>query len=277
MSGGRSYFSDRKSGQPLTADELYERFKALYMYFDSKECFREKTGSGPDRDASVTARFEAASAIGFDPFSSIEWKPKDDSADRIFDTIEFLYDRISKPGKWGRITDETGWNYDDYLSYDANVGRTEFRASVNVLLGRFATGFELTAEGEVVALGEHGLRGILNASIPRYDEENVDKRVRDAIGKWRDRRLDMSRRREAIREMADVFEWLKKTGRLKRVLADRDESDIFNIANNFAIRHHRPSDKREYDKDIWYPWMFHFYLATYHAVVRMLIKLEQSK
>jgi hypothetical protein len=275
VNGDRRYFSDRKRGQPFTAIELYERFVALHGYFDHKEFFFEKTESKPDREASSTVRYEARAALGFDPFSFPEWKPKDDSADRVFDTIEFLYDHVSKPGEWGRITSD-GWNYDGYKSFDADAGRAEFRARVNVLLGRFATGFELTPEGKVVALGEHGLRDILNASIPHYDEENVDKRVRDAISKWRDRRLDMSRRREAIREMADVFEWLKKTGRLKKVLASRDDSDIFNIANNFAIRHHRPSDKRGYDKDIWYPWMFHFYLATYHAVIRMLIKLEQS-
>ena len=27
-----------------------------------------------------------------------------------------------------------------------------------------------------------------------------------------------------------------------------------------------------YDNKVWYSWMFHFYLATYHAVIRLLKK-----
>jgi len=51
---------------------------------------------------------------------------------------------------------------------------------------------------------------------------------------------------------------------------------IFDLANNFAIRHHNPTQKSNYDKTIWYSWMFHFYLATYHAVIRLLIKKEKG-
>ena len=52
----------------------------------------------------------------------------------------------------------------------------------------------------------------------------------------------------------------------------RDDKLIFDIVNNFEIRHHNPKQSGNYDKAIWYSWMFHFYLATYHAVVRLLIK-----
>jgi hypothetical protein len=80
-----------------------------------------------------------------------------------------------------------------------------------------------------------------------------------------------------IRALADVFEWLKKTKSLASVLDNKDESAIFDLANNFAIRHHDPKQKRHYDSAIWYSWIFHFYLATYHAVVRLLIKKEKAK
>jgi mannitol/fructose-specific phosphotransferase system IIA component (Ntr-type) len=96
--------------------------------------------------------------------------------------------------------------------------------------------------------------------------------VRNAIAKWRNRHLSLSDKKEAIREMADVFEWLKKTQDLGSVLDRKDESAIFEIANSFAIRHHDPKQKTNYDRAIWYSWMFHFYLATYHAAIRLLIK-----
>jgi hypothetical protein len=76
--------------------------------------------------------------------------------------------------------------------------------------------------------------------------------------------------------MADVFEWLKKAKNLAGVLDKKDESVIFDLANNFAVRHHNPNQKINYDRAIWYSWIFHFYLATYHAAVRLLIKHEKK-
>jgi hypothetical protein len=59
-------------------------------------------------------------------------------------------------------------------------------------------------------------------------------------------------------------------------LAKKDESAIFELANSFAIRHHDPKQKSNYDRAIWYSWIFHFYLATYHAAIRLLIKHERA-
>ena len=68
----------------------------------------------------------------------------------------------------------------------------------------------------------------------------------------------------------------KKTKSLEKILDRKDDSAIFEIANNFAIRHHNPQQKTNYDQSIWYAWMFHFYLATYHAAIRLLIKHERT-
>jgi len=273
----RRYFSDRKNALPLGDLELYERFEALYRYFECNDYLLEKTGSSPEREVNDDLRYKAVAAMGFNPYPIDGWEPSSVTADRLFDAIEFFYDHVSKPGKWGGLRDEeSGWTSHGYASFDADAGQTEYRDRMNVVLVRYGAGFELTKDGEVRPLGEHGLQHILSAAIPHFDEENVDSKVREAVNKWRDRRLSMAKRREAIRDMADVFEWLKKTGKLQRVLAKGDQSDIFNIANNFAIRHHRPADKRNYDREIWYPWMFHFYLATYHALVRLLLKADTA-
>src|SRR5258706_6665766 len=139
-----------------------------------------------------------------------------------------------------------------------------------------AQGYELTEDGTVLAEGADGLQFILDAEIVPFDEVNVDSKVRDAIKKWRNRRLDVAEKRKAIRELTDVFEWLKKTKQLARALDRKDESALFEIANNFGIRHHNPQQKSNYDPNIWYSWIFHFYLATYHAVIRSLIKQKKT-
>jgi hypothetical protein len=129
----------------------------------------------------------------------------------------------------------------------------------------------------VLALGADGLQQIFNADIVPYDEIHVDRKVRAAIQKWRNRELSLTAKKEAIRELADVFEWLKKTKKLSEVLDNKDESALFELANNFGIRHHNPTQKTNYDPLIWYSWMFHFYLATYHASINLLKRRETKR
>jgi len=271
---GKRYYSSRSKIKKLTVQELYERLQHLYLFFRNKDYFKGKAGI-TETNFMEAINHEAALAIGFKPFPITQWPPLSITEDHIFDTIEFLHDYISKPGEWVLMTSETGFNYYDYENYDAIGGQTEFREKVNDFLCDYKSGFELTSDGIILALGTDGLQNILDADIEPYDEKNVDKRVRDAIQRWRNRHLDINERRQAIRELADVFEWLKKSKKLEKALNRKDEAALFDIANNFAIRHHDPKQKRDYDQPIWYSWIFHFYLATYHAVIRILKKIDQ--
>lgn len=148
---------------------------------------------------------------------------------------------------------------------------------MNSFLCDYKSGFELTEGGTILALGTDGVQYILEAEIVPYDEVNVDNKVRNAIRKWKNRHLNISEKKEAIRELADVFEWLKKSKKLEKVLDRKDEAALFEIANAFGLRHHNPKQKSNYDQNIWFSWIFHFYLATYHAVVRSLIKTDRGK
>jgi hypothetical protein len=68
--------------------------------------------------------------------------------------------------------------------------------------------------------------------------------------------------------LADVLEYLRP--KIKRVISSKDEGDLFNIANNFGIRHHNDKQKTDYEQSVWLSWMFHFYLATLHMLTRRL-------
>ncbi len=252
-------------------DQLIKRVEHVFMYFRDRDYFKERLGiteySIPD-----SAGHLAAISLTRKPFSNNKWSNLSLEEDDVFDFIEFLFDFVSKPGKLTTFVTETNYNYKDYEDFDENAAKTEFRAKVNLLLCDYRDGYELTELGEILTLGDAGLTDILQAEILPYDEENVDKCVRDAIRKWRNRHLDSAERKSAVRELADVFEWLKKTGRLATALTKHDESVLFDIVNNFHIRHHNPKQKSDYDENIWHSWMFHFYLATYHAVIRILLK-----
>lgn len=75
-------------------------------------------------------------------------------------------------------------------------------------------------------------------------------------------------RRQAVRDLADVLEYLRP--KMKTLLTKSDENDLFNIANNFGIRHHNAKQKTSYDTAIWLSWMFYFYLATLHVILRKI-------
>lgn len=63
---------------------------------------------------------------------------------------------------------------------------------------------------------------------------------------------------------------------MEGVLSSRDEADLFQIANKFAIRHRRPDQKGDYDPGIWLPWIFYWYLAAVYAVLEAIDRRADS-
>ncbi len=269
----RRYYAARMHPGRLTLEGLYQKLKHLYLFFRDRDYFKEVGITSHDLPEAM--KHKAALSLSFDMFPVTKWFAGHVTEEHVFEALEFLYDHVSRPGTMVDLISETGFRYSDYDGYDRLAGRAEFRKEANIFLLDYKSGFELTEEGIILSLGTNGLQYILGAEIVPYDEVNVDGKVRDAILKWRNRNLSLQEKKAAVRELADVFEWLKKSKELAKILERKDDSAIFEIANNFALRHHDPKQKSNYDQAIWYSWMFHFYLATYHAAVRLLIKHEQ--
>lgn len=190
------------------------------------------------------------------------------SEDDLFAIIEFLHDHCSKPlqGNYHSWND-CGWHYS---TFDDQLGQKEFRDKVNILLGDYSTGFEISSTGEILNLPDSNLSSLLDAILPSSDEENINNKVNVAVSKFRKHKASLDDRKNALRELADVMEYLRPD--IKETLMSNDEKDIFNIANNFGIRHHNQNQKVKYDKAIWYSWMFYYYLATIHASLRLIEK-----
>jgi hypothetical protein len=267
----RRYYSVRTGKNPLASTLdlpiLSRLFKDLYRQYDAKDYFQEAFGY-----ICVDAG-EVPGTLGTDIEFQILRKLRkfsEYSEDDVFDMIEFLYDHVSKPvdgnyHSWGNC----GWHYH---TFDTHTGRQEYRAEINEFLQDYKEGYELSIEGEILTLPDEGQASLLEQNLPVYDPDNVEKRVTNAILKFRRYRSSIEDRRDALRDLADVLEFLRP--KLKLIVAKNDESDLFNIANNFGIRHHNDSQKTDYDKPIWYSWMFYYYLATIHAVVRLIAKQE---
>ena len=73
--------------------------------------------------------------------------------------------------------------------------------------------------------------------------------------------------RLAVRELFDVLEKLRPE--VKAEMLRGDEGDLFNIANNFTIRHLNEKQKGNYDSALWHPWMFYVNLSTIHVITHV--------
>ena len=154
-----------------------------------------------------------------------------------------------------------------YSTFDRESGRREFRDAVNEDLRDYGSGYELNVTGEIVHTAERGFETLVAASLPHGDASNVRDRVEEAVTKYHSRNSTLTDRRDAVRHFVDVLEYLRPHA--KQVLTTKDEADLFNIANNFGVRHHNAQQHTDYDLNIWTRWMFYYYLATIHAAVRL--------
>lgn len=195
------------------------------------------------------------------------WPPStrwhDYSEDDFFDIIEFLFQHISKPiGGDHHSYNQCGMHWH---TFDKKEGQVFFRSRVNGILSHYEKAFELSEFGEILHKPEHGFEGIFEAEIPA-DDKKITERIDAAIIRYRRHGSTLDDRRQAVRDLADVLEYIRP--QIKLTLTSADEKDLFSLANNFGIRHHNASQKTSYDASVWLSWMFYFYLSTIHVVLR---------
>jgi hypothetical protein len=111
-------------------------------------------------------------------------------------------------------------------------------------------------------------RPLLAAELPDVpDRSLVEQRLNDAVVLFRSRSSSQADRRRAVRDLADGLEPLRAT--IKAEALSKDESELFRLANGFAIRHNNRDQLGFYDDEIWLRWAFYVYLATIHATLRL--------
>lgn len=276
----RKYYSARTGKIPnagkLDLPTLRKLFSVVYNELDDAGYFQEHFGYwcvdagdvagalGPDIDAVLLLQIRKSDLW------PVRTKIEKYSEDDLFDVIEFLHDYASKPlDGFHHTYSNCGYHYH---TFNREAGQAHFRAKVGALLEEYEGGFDLSSEGEILERAPLGVDPLLSADVPTNDKK-ISARMESAVAKFRRYRSSMQDRRDAIRDLADVLEYLRPS--LKKVLTKQDEADLFNIANNFGIRHHNQQQKTEYDQAVWLSWMFYYYLATIHAVLHM-VKRGQS-
>ncbi|PZC49942.1 MAG: hypothetical protein DK306_000365 [Chloroflexi bacterium] len=180
--------------------------------------------------------------------------------------IEFLHDHCSKPVESGfHSYGDCGLHVD---SGDDAAGAAEFRRGANPYLARYSSGFELHENGEIWAASPPGLEP---PKVPETGDIVIDERVQSAISRYARFGATPDDKRHAIRDLADILEQLRAT--IGTQLPSKAEARLFEIANDFGIRHLNESQKTDY-KPEWLDWIFRSFL---NSVNMSLTTLVQSK
>jgi hypothetical protein len=182
--------------------------------------------------------------------------PADDveRIDLMLDLVELLHnDVVDAPG--GNPTRS---------SKDKALAQEAFRGFVDPALAMHDPALELLPIGQIVDQDSER-RELYVQPLPADSERQVTDPVTSAKNLFLKRGATVDEKRAAVLALAGALEHLRPE--VKDALISKDETALFEVANNFAIRHNNRMQKGDYDSELWLDWMFHVYLATVHAVV----------
>jgi hypothetical protein len=269
----RLYYSQRnnlgKVNTKIDLPNLKKLFYALFAKYSGEHYFDENFGFDngnnffPGKlgtDSNIASRFylDLRKDSLWPIYNHIDRYTEDD----LFDIIEFCYDNISLYVEDSEFA----------MHYEKEPAQNDYRVDINKQLKDYNEGFELNKTGHIVRLSSHGLKQLVERKLPTEDEAIVS-RVNEAVSTYQNRKLSRLQRKEAVRHLADILEGLRK--KAEPLIRKKDESDLFQIINNFSIRHNNPQQKEDYDDNIFLSWMFHYFLATIHAWLHIIERSKQ--
>lgn len=218
------------------------------------------------------ASSEISKAIRVD----VRW-PLDDSAlsipdDVLYSVIEYLHDQAQRPRTRGYHSfGDCGWHYGDY---NKESGGVVYRWRVNELLERYGVALRLGSKGSdkgrLLRHSDLQLDELAEELTEALDISDAGK-LASAIRLYRTRTSTEHDRRAAIAQLAGILEKRRLHFKASE-FAKGDESALFNIFNNFAIRHDNARQQGKYGEE-YLDWIF----WTTLAAVQLLGQLERRR
>jgi len=278
----REYFSERIGETPkkISVEHLREIVRIQYNKFNKDGYFQHQFGYDclergyvPGR-AGISERDQLIVTFGgrgdFLVPTLVNFKQMDLFS--LFDLIEFLYDHIAKPiDPFHHTWDNCGLHVNGDANYD--LGKHEWRYEMNMHLPNLETGHTLTKDGNIEELpSSEGLTKLTQNPTIHNVANTIDDRVKHACNLFLKGNSDINDKRDALKNLADVLELLRKD--LQSYIPNDEENRLFEIANTFGIRHHKDTQKTDYNQGVYYYWIFYSYLATIDLLGRL--KKESS-
>jgi hypothetical protein len=292
------YFSQQTgAGGRYDLPALRRQLKGLWAYFEGKGYFAEWEGyacvdgrdtrqfglrgggwvnghAGDDLRSYVFAETARDDLFPVDPtgeqFDGAPW-----TEGQIFDAFQFYATVISKP----TATYYHSWNECGHhpTTFDHAAGVAEYRARVNEILARYGdgNGWELGTEPDlaIVSLAPSGMEPLIEAPVSESIDDESRRRVSVAIQKFRGRGATVDDKRDAVRDLGDVLE--KYRSEAKAELSKGTETAIFNLLNNYGIRHNNVDQKVDYSP-ILMDGMFYHMLNAINTLAQLLRAKQPS-
>lgn len=252
----------------LTTHQAARHFALLVQELESQDYLQEWFGYECVDSGDVPGRLgpRPADRIELETGRSDLW-PVDahyESWDRggLFDAVEFLAGRVSQgdadSGGYHSYG-ECGWHYSRYTHEPAFE---TYREQVNRILRRYGEGFVLTETGQVERQVSSELEAVFGSTGPADDPLSEEAQIALAWHKFR--QPDIVSTREAIQILVDLLEPYRSS--VRELLGRKDETALFQTAQDMWIRHNDDGQLKDYDHEIWWDWLFSLYLSSLRLV-----------
>lgn len=197
----------------------------------------------------------------------------------VLDFIEFVYGAVAKPvpGKYHDFFSH------HHLTFDQEVGKEEFRATINRLFSRNGLAFEMLTSGRIVRVLPPVLGDDLRRTTFNSGDRTLDVLLEECRVKFSDRNPLV--RREALERLWDAWERLKsladpdkKTSVQKildavtseptlRARLEVEAKELTDVGNSHLIRHYEVKQVPVIDVD-HVDYLFHRLFAMIQLVLR---------
>lgn len=277
----KKYYAERKglirTNLQMDLDEVLSFFYQTYMYFYRKEYFESAINGvwiksyneekqilppslAPSAEVFFTTKLQSKMVY---PISEYYESYQEET---LFTVIEILYDHIA---------------YYDYETEELikEEPKKEFCEQINNILRLYKNGYYLEPQnGFIMEMPNEALKEQL-----AYEGDDMEDAVYKqlCIASEMYYRFDSNEemKKKAINILADILESIRED--VKNVLnseyqINKKEHDrlIFDIVNNYNIRHNNEKQKTDYSKDIWYDWMMQYYTSTIITYYRLKSEYE---
>lgn len=266
-------YRDRRGRAPapseksrLTFAKLRDRLGELLEELDRAGYFDSALGEDcvdTDNDHRKRGRDRLTDLMGSDE----EWPPNLIIADEdhTYTVVEAVHLLVGRPRRRNYHSYGSEWHYSDF---DRGAGQAVYRWRVNALLEQSESLLRLDEAGVLVETTGDPRDGLLETLAHDAEAPSPDV-LHHAIDQFRRRGATRADKRSAVVALAGILETNRAL--LKDELLRKDEGALFDIANNYAIRHQRADQRPDYD-DAYLDWIFWWYLATVALVKELLAR-----
>lgn len=256
---------------PLSQSAVVARFTSLVIDLDERGYFeRSFQKDCVDDPRTIDPSVVIEGEIGIRDLWPLSADRLVADQDVFLDVIEVIGEFVAAPqARSPHSYGGCGWHHRDF---DIQTGRDVYFWMINRLLDRAPIDLRLATSGEdrgrlVEASGD--ARDDLVAATIEGADEVLRSPIEHAVALFRRRGATVEDKRSACTALAGVLEFRRSL--LKEELLRRDEGALFQIANEFDVRHRTESQKGEYDP-VFLDWIFWWYLGTIELTDRIVAR-----